>query len=55
MELYFVTYKGRILAGPMPKEDAEQKLVKLGYCFRNVMVMPGVKVKKKRKAEVQAQ
>ncbi|KIL38896.1 hypothetical protein SD70_23350 [Gordoniibacillus kamchatkensis] len=48
MDRFYITYKDKILAGPMPEEDAEQKLTKLKYCFRNVKKVPEHSVKIKR-------
>lgn len=50
MDRYYIAYKDRILAGPLPKEDAEQKLVKMLNWFQNVQVVPETKVKKKKEA-----
>lgn len=47
MDRYYVAYKERILAGPLPKEDAEQKLVKLLSWFQNVQIVPEQQIKKK--------
>jgi hypothetical protein len=51
MDSFYITYKERILAGPMPEEDAEYKLIKLKYCFRNVTMVPEAQVKPKREKD----
>lgn len=55
MDRFYITYKDRILAGPMPEEDAELKLMKLKQCFRNVMKVPEDSVKPKREESYSAE
>jgi hypothetical protein len=55
MDSFYITYKERILAGPMPEEDAEQKLIKLKQCFRNVTIVPEAQVKTKREKDTTAE
>ncbi|MFC0214529.1 hypothetical protein ACFFK0_19025 [Paenibacillus chartarius] len=54
VDKYYILYKDKVLAGPLPHEDAEMKCIKLGYCFKNVEVVPEDAVKAKPDEEESA-